>query len=92
MPGYSYTAERQVDFEVDFLYANAGRINWRERLVCPLTGLSNRLRASIHLADSEPGMLTQVRAAGFAEAYALTYWSDAVAYLGVEQIVFFAFK
>jgi len=56
--GFSYPAGRSVDFAVDFQYSDGQSINWRERLVCPLTGLSNRLRASIHLADSELGMLT----------------------------------
>jgi SAM-dependent methyltransferase len=37
-------------------------------------------------------MLDQVRAAGFRDAYALTYWSDAFGYLGTEQFMFFAVR
>lgn len=50
--GYSYPAQREVDFECDFLYSSGyPAVNWRERVVCPITGLNNRLRAAIHLYD-----------------------------------------
>lgn len=53
IPGFSYTAGRQVDFLVDFQYAFGDSINWRERVCCPITGLNNRMRATIHLFDCE---------------------------------------
>lgn len=51
--GVSYPANKYVDFKVDYLYSDGKNINWRERLVCPITGLNNRLRSSIHLLDFE---------------------------------------
>jgi len=36
---------------VDFQYSDGAGINWRERVVCPITGLNNRLRACIHFLD-----------------------------------------
>ena len=54
--GISYPAGAVVDFQVDFKYSNGKDINWRERLICPVTGLNNRLRASIHFADFELGL------------------------------------
>lgn len=55
--GYSYPARKTVDFRVDFLYACGEDVNWREWMVCPVTGLNNRLRAAVHLLDSEVGLL-----------------------------------
>lgn len=56
LPGYSYPASAVVDLLVDFHHSGTpGEVNWRERLVCPLTGLNNRMRASIHLLDLEMG-------------------------------------
>ena len=37
-------------------------------------------------------MLDQVRAAGFADAYAVLFWSASFGYLGGEQIIFIAHK
>jgi SAM-dependent methyltransferase len=51
--GYSYPAGQEVPFHVDHEYLALGKINWRERVVCPITNLNNRLRASIHLMDIE---------------------------------------
>lgn len=51
--GYSYPAQREVDFYVDWQYSFGGRINWRERCICPVTNLNNRLRASLHFLDME---------------------------------------
>jgi SAM-dependent methyltransferase len=51
--GVSYPANQLVDFKVDYLYSDGVHINWRERLVCPITGLNNRLRCSLHLLDLE---------------------------------------
>ncbi len=51
--GISYPAGQFVDFKVDYLFSNGKDINWRERLICPSTGLNNRLRASVHILDFE---------------------------------------
>lgn len=54
VPGYSYPAGAMVAFRVDFQTgAGPGRVNWRESLVCPVTGLNSRMRASVHLFDLE---------------------------------------
>jgi SAM-dependent methyltransferase len=54
VPGYSYTAGKQVDFLVDFQHAgNSGHVNWRERVCCPETHFNNRMRATFHLFDLE---------------------------------------
>lgn len=54
VPGYSYTAGKQVDFLVDFQHSgNSGRVNWRERVCCPETYFNNRMRATFHLFDLE---------------------------------------
>lgn len=55
--GFSYPAGKLVDFRADFAYAHGEDVNWREWLVCPVTGLNNRLRAAVHMADSELGAL-----------------------------------
>jgi SAM-dependent methyltransferase len=54
--GFSYPAEAMVDFQVDYLYSDGIEVNWRERVVCPVTGLNNRLRGCIHLIDFELGL------------------------------------
>lgn len=52
--GYSYPAERTVKFKVDFRHlGNADMPNWREQLVCPVSSLNNRMRASVHLFKTE---------------------------------------
>ena len=53
--GFSYPAQSQVDFQVDYLYSNNVSVNWRERVVCPKTNLNNRLRAAVHFMDFELG-------------------------------------
>jgi len=53
VPGISYPANQYVDFKADYLCSDGRNINWRERLVCPVTGLNNRLRCSIHIMDME---------------------------------------
>jgi SAM-dependent methyltransferase len=53
VPGFSYPAGRMVDFAVDFRFSRDGKVNWRERLICPLTDLNNRMRAAVHLLDIE---------------------------------------
>ncbi len=54
--GISYPAGKVVDFLIDYQYSDGKSINWRERLICPITGLNNRLRASIHLSEFELGL------------------------------------
>lgn len=52
--GFSYTAGKEVDFRVGFEHHHGdGSINWREHLSCPVTYFNNRMRASIHLFDTE---------------------------------------
>lgn len=52
--GLSYPAGREVMFQVDFLWSSAkGRVNWRDRVCCPITGFTNRWRATVHLFDIE---------------------------------------
>jgi SAM-dependent methyltransferase len=53
--GISYPANQYVDFKVDYLYSDGKNINWRERLICPITGLNNRLRSSVQILDFELG-------------------------------------
>jgi len=52
--GYSYTAGREVSFLVDFQHSgNSGKVIWRERVCCPITGFNNRMRATFHIFDIE---------------------------------------
>ncbi len=55
--GYCYVCKAFVDFIVDFKYAHKvdGVLmpNWRERLVCPNCHLNNRMRAVVHIFDTE---------------------------------------
>lgn len=52
--GFSYVAGREVLFGVDFLWSGVpGQVNWRDRICCPITGFTNRWRATIHLFDIE---------------------------------------
>jgi SAM-dependent methyltransferase len=46
---YSYTAGAYVDFIV----SPKRPVNWRETLKCPKSNLINRVRASIHIMDTE---------------------------------------
>lgn len=55
VPGFSYTAQASVNFVLDSLYGTPEAPNWRERLVCPVTHLNNRIRASVHVMDCECG-------------------------------------
>ncbi len=50
---FSYPAGKVVDLAVDWNYSTGTDPNWRERLLCPVTGLNTRLRATIHLVDSQ---------------------------------------
>jgi SAM-dependent methyltransferase len=53
---FSYPAGKVVDLATDWKYSNGANPNWRERLICPITGLNTRLRATIHLIDSHLGL------------------------------------
>lgn len=54
VPGYSYTAQKQVEFLVDYQHAGeSGKVVWRERVCCPETYFNNRMRATFHLFDIE---------------------------------------
>jgi SAM-dependent methyltransferase len=44
--GFSATAGQFVEFKVD---RTSGEVNWRETVVCPITRLSNRVRAAFHV-------------------------------------------
>lgn len=55
VPGISYPAAKFVDFAVDYRYSDGHSINWRERLICPITQLNNRLRSSVHILEFELG-------------------------------------
>lgn len=55
--GYCYVCGLNVNFLVDFQYSyNIDGVlvpNWRERLVCPICGLNNRMRAVVHIFNQE---------------------------------------
>jgi SAM-dependent methyltransferase len=51
--GVSYPANQVVDFLVDYQYSDGKHINWRERLICPVTQLNNRLRSCVQIIDME---------------------------------------
>lgn len=52
IPGHSYPAGKEVEFLCDFQYsAGFPNVNWRERVICPETGLNNRTRAALHCFD-----------------------------------------
>ena len=55
--GYCYVCKTPVDFIVDFNYSyeveGVLTPNWRERLVCPICHLNNRMRAVVHVFDLE---------------------------------------
>lgn len=62
VPGYSYTAGKQVDFLVDFQHSgDSGRVNWRERVCCPETHFNNRMRATFHLFDIEMAPYSDIK-------------------------------
>jgi SAM-dependent methyltransferase len=51
VPGYCTVCDMRVGFEVDYSHSYASQNgrpipNWRERLVCPVCGLNNRMRAA----------------------------------------------
>jgi len=50
---FSITAGKSVKLAVDWSHSNGKHINWRERLICPITNLNNRQRACYHLFLAE---------------------------------------
>ncbi len=56
VPAFSYPAARAVDFSVDWAFSDKSNPNWRERLICPVSGLNTRLRATLHLIDWSLGL------------------------------------
>jgi SAM-dependent methyltransferase len=48
IPGFSYPAGRTVNFKVE-----GAPPNWRESVLCPVTKMNNRMRATVHLFDVE---------------------------------------
>ena len=47
LQGYSFEAVSDVKFLVDFQYSTFPNVNWRERVLCPVTGFNNRTRYSL---------------------------------------------
>jgi hypothetical protein len=55
---YCWVCRAPRALHYDHLYAPAGQINWRERLVCPGCQLNNRLRLAMHVLEAwEPALL-----------------------------------
>lgn len=54
--GFSYPALQTVPFKMDWVSSSGPQPNWRERMICPLTNLNTRLRATLHLIDSHCGL------------------------------------
>src|SRR5262249_30892300 len=65
VPGYNALIVEHVDYAVDFQYVPAGSPvpNWRERMVCPVTQLNNRLRGTLLAIETllAPRRLSSVR-------------------------------
>lgn len=56
LPAHCYPCGVQRRLEVDYLYStHPGLPNWRERLTCPVCGLNNRLRATVHVLEERLG-------------------------------------
>ena len=81
IPGYNALIGASVQFEVDFLYSadptEGFRLpNWRERVVCPITKLNNRLRGSLLAIDRllAPRNLANVRVYATEQVTAFYAW------------------
>jgi hypothetical protein len=61
IPGYSYTAGKQVQFLVDYQHSDGVVPNWRERVGCPITYFNNRMRATFHIFDIEMQPYTDIK-------------------------------
>lgn len=54
VPGFSYPAGKAVEFQCGFARAKGfPHVNWRESLICPVTGLNGRKRATLQVIDCE---------------------------------------
>jgi SAM-dependent methyltransferase len=51
--GYSATAKQVVDFQIAQPTTEGELPNWRETLICPITGLSNRVRAACEFLEAQ---------------------------------------
>lgn len=51
LKGYSLAANSVVDFKVDFQHAKFPNVNWRERVLCPISMLNNRMRFTLMIID-----------------------------------------
>jgi hypothetical protein len=51
IPGFSLAANQMVDFKVRFVPGKYPQINWRERVLCPVTRLNNRMRFAAAMID-----------------------------------------
>jgi len=49
--GFSLAANQNVDFKVRFIPEKYPEVNWRERVLCPITRLNNRMRFSAAIID-----------------------------------------
>ena len=49
--GFSLAANQNVDFKVRFIPGKYPEVNWRERVLCPITRLNNRMRFSAAILD-----------------------------------------
>ena len=56
LEGYSFAADSEVKFHVDFKYSVPNKINWRERVVCPITDFNNRTRYSLMILEMYVGI------------------------------------
>ena len=54
VPGYSFVAQEQVDFEVKVIERDGRNFSpFRESIICPKSKLNNRLRAVAYLMQTE---------------------------------------
>jgi lipid-A-disaccharide synthase-like uncharacterized protein len=56
LQGYSFEAVSDVKFLVDFQYSTFPNVNWRERVICPITGFNNRTRYSLMILEMYVGI------------------------------------
>ena len=56
LQGYSFEAVSEVKFLVDFQYSTFPKVNWRERVICPVTSFNNRTRYSLMILEMYLGI------------------------------------
>ena len=56
LEGYSFEANSNVKFLVDFQSSTFPNVNWRERVVCPVTGFNSRTRYSLMILEMYLGI------------------------------------